>query len=175
MDENRPRGREKHITGEGKDVHKRGEGLGTGPVGSADGHAGRAEANGGGGGQRASGGRSPLMTIIVLAVLLLGGGGAGLSGLLGGSSEQQTTTAPSSYTQQTAPSSSAGGSSSSSGGMSGALTSLLGSYGGVSDGWAAGSNTGRLNESVANGARAKRTKIQGSGRDTVTIMVYMCG
>ncbi len=36
-------------------------------------------------------------------------------------------------------------------------------------------NTGRLNTSVAKGARAKRTKILGNGKDTVTIMVYMCG
>ena len=42
--DNKPRGREKNVSGEGKDVYKRGEGLGTGPVGSQDGHAGRTEA-----------------------------------------------------------------------------------------------------------------------------------
>ena len=41
MAENRPGGREKHVTGMGKDVYKRGDGLGSGPVGSANGHAGR--------------------------------------------------------------------------------------------------------------------------------------
>ena len=35
MEHNRPRGREKHVTGPGKTVEKRGEGLGAGPVGDA--------------------------------------------------------------------------------------------------------------------------------------------
>ena len=39
--DNRPKGREKNVTGQGKDIYKRGEGLGTGPVGSQNGHAGR--------------------------------------------------------------------------------------------------------------------------------------
>ena len=34
-------GRTKHTTGESKGVHRRGEGLGTGPVGRQDGYAGR--------------------------------------------------------------------------------------------------------------------------------------
>lgn len=34
MPDNRPKGREKHVSGQGKDVYRRGEGLGTGPVGS---------------------------------------------------------------------------------------------------------------------------------------------
>ena len=173
MDENRPRGREKNVTGQGKDIYKRGEGLGTGPVGSSNGHAGRSDANGGGGGgNRAGGGKSPLMTIILIAVLLLGGGGAGLSGLLGGggTSGQQTintpdTSATTSYSQPA-----------SSGSQSSVLGSLLSSsFGNVSTGWSAGSNIGRLDETVASGARAKRTKLLGSGKDTVTIMVYMCG
>ena len=37
----RPRGREKNVTGKAKDVYKRGDGLGTGPVGSEDGYAGK--------------------------------------------------------------------------------------------------------------------------------------
>ena len=170
MDDNRPKGREKHIVGEGKGVYKRGDGLGSGPVGSADGHAGRTGSSGGGS-QRASGRKSPLLTIILAAIVLLGGGGAGLSGLLGGSSSGGTTTVTpgSGYTQQQS------GGSSALGGMSGSLSSLLGTYGGVSNGWAAGSNAGRLNTAVADTARAKRTNIIGNGRDVVTIMVYMCG
>ncbi len=174
MADNRPNGREKHVTGQGKDIYRRGEGLGTGPVGSADGHAGRTGGGSGGGGAQRSGGKSPLMMIILAAVLLLGGGGAGLSGVLGGllgGGEQTATqpaTQPSGYTQP-AQSGSSGGS------MSGSLSNLLGSYGGVSTGWNAGSNVGRLNTSVAAGARAKRTTILGNGKDTVTIMVYMCG
>ena len=37
MEHQRPRGREKHVTGPGKTVQKRGEGLGTGPVGEPGG------------------------------------------------------------------------------------------------------------------------------------------
>lgn len=35
--------------------------------------------------------------------------------------------------------------------------------------------SGKLDTSVAGGSRAKRTQILGNNRDTVTIMVYMCG
>ena len=46
-------------------------------------------------------------------------------------------------------------------------------YGGVtSASWDA--NTGQLNTEVAGGARNKFTTIKGNGRDTVTLMVYMC-
>ena len=37
----RPRGREKNVTGQGTGLKKRGDGLGTGPVGSSDGYAGK--------------------------------------------------------------------------------------------------------------------------------------
>ncbi|MBR6770924.1 MAG: hypothetical protein IKM28_06755 [Lachnospiraceae bacterium] len=36
MDENRPRGRQRKVTGEGKEIKRRGPGLGTGPVGKRD-------------------------------------------------------------------------------------------------------------------------------------------
>ncbi len=38
---NRPRGREKNVTGGGAGIHKRGDGLGGGPVGNQGGYAGR--------------------------------------------------------------------------------------------------------------------------------------
>ena len=57
MDHQRPRGREKHVTGPGKSVNKRGEGLHTGPVGDAGGYADRKEPSGGSG-QRSGGTRS---------------------------------------------------------------------------------------------------------------------
>ena len=41
--------------------------------------------------------------------------------------------------------------------------------------WSGGSNTGILNTEVSSRARAKRTVLKGGGKDTVTIMVYMCG
>lgn len=42
MENNRPRGREKNVTGPGKSVQKWGVGLGTGPVGNAGGYQDRA-------------------------------------------------------------------------------------------------------------------------------------
>lgn len=52
---------------------------------------------------------------------------------------------------------------------------LLGGFGNVSAGWSNAENTGRLDTTGAPGARAKRTNILGDGKDTVTLMVYMCG
>ena len=175
--DNRPKGREKHVTGEGKDIYKRGEGLGTGPVGSESGHSGRTEGAGasGSGQQRTTrGGRSPLTLIILALVALLGGGGAGLSGLLGGGSQTvQQSTPQSSYVQQyTQP---AAQQPTASIGQSNVLSSLLGSYGNVSSGWSVSNNNGRLNTAVSPQARVKRTTILGNGQDTVTLMVYMCG
>ena len=47
---------------------------------------------------------------------------------------------------------------------------------GVSGGWADGKgNSGVLNTSVSPEARERYTSIRGGGKDTVTIMVYMCG
>ena len=56
-------------------------------------------------------------------------------------------------------------------------SALLGGLNGgsVSSGWQSEPNTGKLNTSVAPGARDKYTKLLGNGRDTATIMVYMCG
>ena len=174
--QNKPRGRQRNITGQGKSVYKRGDGLGTGPVGNQSGYSGRPGTAGqpsGTGGQRSTraGGRSSLIAIL-LALLLGGGGGTALlSGLLGGepAAPQSGYNTPSSsdYVQQ-------GGYST---GNLGDLTALLGGFtsAGVSSGWNGASNTGKLNTDVAAGARAKRTVLQGNGRDTVTIMVYMCG
>lgn len=64
---------------------------------------------------------------------------------------------------------------------SSALSSLLGGYSSVnsgsysSSGWINGSNCGNLNTSVLQGSRAKFTSLRGNGRDTATIMIYMCG
>ena len=42
-------------------------------------------------------------------------------------------------------------------------------------GWATKNNTGVLNTKVSPAAKAKRTKIKGDGKDTATVMIYMCG
>ncbi len=105
--ENRPVGRKKNVGEGGSGVHKRGEGLGIGPVGASDDHAPGGAPSGGSSPQRSSGGRSPLFMIIIIIVLLLGGGG-GLSSFLGGSqgdySDTETQTAHQTTTPQTHPS-----------------------------------------------------------------------
>ncbi len=156
MDRQRPRSREKHVSGPAKTVNKRGDGLGTGPVGVPRNQRGEEEQSSGtrSSGQRSVGG---FKLIILLAVLLLGGGGGGLMALLGGQSGQMGQTQ--------------GGA----GGLNvGALMSGLGG-GSVSSGWQGEANTGRLDTSVASEARAKRLQLLGNGKDTATIMVYMCG
>lgn len=158
MDNNRPRGRERNVTGPGKTVQKRGEGLGGGPVGEA----GRGSSRQTSSGTRSTGTRrvGGTQLIVLLLVALLGGGG-GLTALLGG---QPSSPAPSGQ-QQVQP-----------GGNSG-WTSMLSGLGGgsMSSGWKYEANTGRLDSSVAAGSREKYTKLLGGGKDTVTIMVYMCG
>ena len=58
-------GRQKRVTNNSKGVHRRGEGLGTGPVGRTDGYAGRTGSNSSGrtgqGGTRAGGGGGKLL------------------------------------------------------------------------------------------------------------------
>ena len=57
-------------------------------------------------------------------------------------------------------------------GSAATYSTASGSY----SGWSSGSsNTGILNTQVAAGSRNKFTRLAGNGRDTVNIMVYMCG
>lgn len=160
----RPRGREKHVAGPAKKVEKRGSGLGTGPVGAGQGGSqSSGGSRSGGGGGRSGGGMMKI--ILLLAVLLLGGGG-GLGALLGGGQQDSGAAAP--VSQSTPSSGQSGGAD---------LSALFGGLGGgsVSGGWEAPANTGRLDETVAPGAREKYTQPLGGGKDTVTLMVYMCG
>ena len=150
--DNRPKGREKHVTGAGKDVRRRGEGLNSGPVGRSDEYSGRKGGSGNSGGNRDSGGgRSPLIIIITILIAVLGGGGFGLSTLFGGGGNSGNTSSPID------------------------LSSIFSGGSSVSTGWVAENNTGKLNTSVASGAREKYTQILGNNKDVVTIMVYMCG
>ena len=194
----RTRGREKNITGAGKPVYKRGQGLGTGPVGSAGGYSGRGGSGRSGGPGRGSGGKRGKGGILaLLALLLLGGGGAGVGGLFGGSEESYSTSsdysayystpAPTAYVKPTpTPASQSsyediysqlfGGQgdsygSSSYSGYSNSFDSLYSAS--SSSGWDYGSNTGRLDTSVHPDARDKYTDVDNA--DTVTVMIYMCG
>ena len=165
MEHNRPRSREKNVTGPGKTVQKRGGGLGTGPVGDAGGYQERASSSGtrSAGGTRKGGGG---MKLILLALVVLLGGGGGLTALLGGQPGGQPA-------GQTPPASQQQAQSAGTADWSQLLSGLGGAS--VSSGWQGEANTGRLNDSVAGDAREKYTQLLGGGRDTVTIMVYMCG
>ena len=181
--DNRPTGRQKHVTGAGKGVYKRGEGLNTGgPVGRADGYAGRGSGGGGGGAVRAGGISLGTIALLVIAFFVLksclggssGGtvqtaGSAGQSGYGGlGSSILGSLLGGDDGGTASTPSSDSGSS----------LSSLLGGFSGggsVSAGWDRTANVGTLNTKVASGAREKRTQLRGDGKDFVTIMVYMCG
>ncbi len=158
MERNRPTGRKKVVTDNSLGVHKRGEGQGTGPVGtgsrpgSGSGSSGSNDGgNRNGSPTRSGGGKSPLMMIIILIVALLGGGGGLLgSGALGGGST----------------------------GASEATIENLSQYSSAAStpSWSSNISTGNtLDSSVASGSRAKYTNILGKGQDTVTIMIYMCG
>ena len=166
MENNRPRGREKHVTGPAKTVKKRGDGLGTGPVGDAGGYQDCKQEQAPG--QRSAGtrGGGGMMKLILLALAVLLGGGGGLTALLGGQSGGQTNVqAPPASQQQLQNAGNAD------------LSQLLGGLNGgsVSSGWQSAANTGKLDATVAPGARERYTTLLGGGRDTVTIMVYMCG
>lgn len=176
---NRPRGREKNVSGPGKDIYKRGSGLGSGPVGSGGGRSGQSGRSGGGFGGRGSrnmrsGGGGMMKVLLIILVLLMGGGGSigslFLGGGSGGGSQSVSGNGYSEYQQQTAQSQ-----QTTSGGMD--IFSMFGNLGGgnVSSGWEFVNNTGQLDTTVADGARGKRTQIVGNGQDTVTLMVYMCG
>jgi len=185
---NRPRGRQKNVSGQGKGVYKRGSGLGTGPVGSSGGYSGRPGGGSGGGigglgggsGRDSGGGRrnrptrsggGGLMKLIMLGIVALVGGGTGLGSLMGGfgggtgSGYEQYPQQQYQEVQQQSPTQTID------------LGSLLGNLGGssISTGWGSDNNTGSLDTSVAKGAREKYTEILGNGKDDVTLMVYMCG
>ena len=174
---NRPRGRQKHVTGNGSPIKRRGSGLGTGPVGGA----GRGNGIGGGFSQNRPNtgnpntfgtnrnstgpGSIPIKLIILVLVLLLGGGG-GLSAMMNNYEVLENYTPPINNSQ------------SQTGQLSGTnMDSLFGNLGGgaVSTGWVDGNNTGSLNISVASDARDKYTQVLGQGKDEMTIMVYLCG
>ena len=197
MEQNRPRGREKNVTGQGAGVNRRGSGTGQGQVGSGS-HI-SSPSTGSSGGPKRSGGSPSLIGIIIAIIVILMGGGGAMSGLLGGGSDTADYGQTGAYTQtapagQTATSSSGTTSSSGSGtsttqssGLTsgttsssgyGDLSSLFGGYGssyGNTTGWATEANTGVLNTRVSSEARSRYTTIKGDGTDTVTIMVYMCG
>jgi len=220
---NRPRGREKNVTGEGKDVFRRGSGTGSGPVGKGSkipgssgnsggfGNAGGDHGNMGGGpgrpggpggfdgnrgagfgggrssrgsGGKRSGGGLPL--IIVAAVVLLGGGGIGANSLFGGSdsgyysssdyynsSDYYGNQGYEYYSEPTAKPT-AKPTSKPTAKPTAKPTEKPANSGSVSGSWDQEVST-EADSSTAKGARDKYTVLKGKGKDTVTVMVYMCG
>ena len=169
MADNRPRGRKRNVTGGGTGVHLRGDGLGTGPVGS-----GTAPGSGssGGGGQRNGRGMGGLPLIVIIIIALLGGGGS-LGGLLGGGSSGSSgsySSTGNSWNVDEDYTPSSGNSN---------LNYYQSNYSGngaLSTGWASdNASQTSLDNEVASGSREKFTKIKGGGEDVVTIMVYLCG
>jgi hypothetical protein len=191
----KPRSKQKNITGEGQGVHKRGSGTGQGPVGKGQFMGGQGTSGGGfqssqgsfGNGQGGSGGSGPnrfggggsLLKIAIIVIVLLLGGGGGLSTFLGGDSDYDsntyTQTTNTTNTTNTTGQSSQNTSAGSGYGSFGSYSALFNSVSGSSNGWSTTANTGKLNTTVASAARDRYTKVNGDGSDTVTIMVYMCG
>ena len=134
----------------------------------------------GSGGSSGGGGSKMKWILLLLVLFLVFGGGKGLfsnlfGGGSGGSSKQGSGSSNTQQSQSTGidllQSVLGGGMGSSfSGGNSGSAGSST-NY----NGWFGKSNVGVLDESVDKAAKAKLTKIKGDGKDTVTIMVYMCG
>ena len=147
---NRPHSREKNVGGENKGVNRRGNGLGTGRVGSKDygassgnsansGHT--TSSSGGSGVKRAAvgGGAGGVLAIIIIVFMLLFNNGS-CSNLFGSITDDRQDS---------------GGTS-----MGGDINNSMG---------------GVINNNVAAGSRNKRTQILGGSRDVVTLMIYMCG
>ncbi len=193
MSDNRPEGRKQNAQGGGSGLYRRGGGLNTGPVGRGSGKPGQDAGQGGfretgGGGNyngRRGGGKSPIAIIVIALIALLFGGKGGLSGLLGGDGGLSgllgggTAQEPSAYVQTTPrptqkPSAANPAAPAAVSGISQSmLESLLGSS--TQSSWSEPANVSTLSETVASGSREKFTKLRGKGKDTVTIMVYMCG
>ena len=196
MEDNKPTGRKKHVSGQVSGVNKREEGLGTGPVGKQDGYQGRKQqyqsqqrpssgfqspqGNGtrpsqtfqssGNSGSTGSGGITRAGKMGIGGILII----ALLVFMLykcacSGRGNLLEGPGGDGGTQQ----------QQQGGGFSDILTSLMSGAGasgsGISQGWVSEANTGKLNTNVVQGSREKRTTILGSNRDVITVMVYMCG
>ncbi len=180
MENKRPTGHKKNITGKGKSVYRRGQGLGTGPVGNSNpqnfntqkveftgkSSSGRNVKRGGGVG----------LIALIAAALIFGGD------IFGGETEQQSTTystpVPSTYVSTATPTPrptatpKPAATSSVDFGISPSSFQNI-SSGSFSEGTVTDSS--EVDTTVTEGARQKRTVIKGDGTDKVTIMIYMCG
>lgn len=185
MPDNKPRSRERNVTGSGTGGFKKGSGLGSGPVGSTGGHAGGPTGgnhqSGGGHGRAAKAGGGSMLLVIILIVLYL---------LFSGDDSDDQYYEPvdgpgydNTYATDPDTSNMISGQGFDSSSLISQLTSD--SYGDseiytdnvytTQPEMISSSGGGSVDDSVASGARSKYTKIRGGGQDTVTIMVYLCG
>lgn len=162
MEPKKPRSREKRITENSKGVHRRGNGLGSGPVGDPSAIPPNGEQP-----RERSSGRSGKINPVIILILLFVLGGGGIGTFLSGGNQD----IPSQTISTSAPSQ---GSQISPADILGNLAGFSGNNN-TSSGWDMEANLGRLDTSVSATARDRYTKIQGGGKDTVTIMIYMCG
>ncbi len=140
MDTNRPRSREKNVTGESGKVYKRGNGIGGGPLGGG-------RPSGGQSSNRNSGNRMGggiLSILIVIAMLIFGGGNIGSLFSSDGADLSQMTDIL---------------------GYGNGISSTGSSYGT----WIDGNNTGILNTEVASAAPEKRTILTGHDTMTLMV------
>ncbi|MCR5090441.1 MAG: peptidase C11 [Oscillospiraceae bacterium] len=188
MENRRPTGRKTNVTGKAKPVRRRGEGLNTGPVGKAGsrpenfgGRTEKVEMSG-----RPSSGKSikrggGAAGVLILILALLFGG----NGLFGDSGEMTSVPAATAAVSTAAPRPTSTPKPTSvpkpTSGSAGDTVDF-----GITPNVAATatpkpastpkpavSSAAGATESVS--ARSKRTQLLGGGRDTVTVMVYMCG
>ena len=192
MENKRPTGHKKNVTGSGKSVYRRGEGLGTGPVTNSrpDNFGSQTqpiqETGRRGSGRNVKRGGGALSILAIAALLLFGG-----NDLFGGGSDSYTvqTPAPTAYvstvtptprptstprpTATPRPTSTLQSDSNINFGIS--PESFQSLMNGSTATTATNTDTETVDLSVSSGSREKRTVIRGDGTDKVTVMVYMCG
>ncbi len=179
MENNRPTGRKRNVSGKGKSVYRRGNGLGSGPLenNSRPGNFNDAvqsvqESRKTGSGRNVKRGGGALTLIAIVAALLFGGN------IFGGGSDENYTVQP---TQQvpyssTVPASQSPQATEHSGINFGISPSSFQNIVGSSSAEQTGhTETETIDDTVSSGSRDKRTVINGDGSDKVTIMIYMCG
>ncbi len=185
MDNKRPTGRKRRVTGKADAIHRREENLGTGQIhnvrpdnfGDKTENIGVTGKTGSGKGIKRGGGA---LSLVAIAALLLFGG----NNLLGGGSGSTGSTAtpvPTAYVAQATPTPKptatpkpqASSSGSTNYGISPSNYNNLNA--GSTTTTITHTDTATVNNSVASAAREKRTVIRGNGNDQVTIMIYMCG
>ena len=188
MENKRPTGHKKNVSGTGKSVYRRGEGLGTGPVtGSRPDNftsntqsiheTGRRNT-----GRNVKRGGGALSLLAIAALLLFGG-----NSLLGGDTDSYTyttqTPTPTAYvsTATPTPRPTAAPRPTATPRPTGNIdfgispSSFQNITGGNSETQVTNTDTASVDNNVSEGARDKRTMIRGDGSDKVNIMIYMCG